>query len=110
MIYLMNSAVMPAGDFGTYEYAPATLGDLADVLRGVHGEYKSCIGYPQNCELIKQWTGVKPELSRRETQFVPGDMAFVMRMKRRIENPGSKGAAVSEDPKSWEFAWVTFLG
>lgn len=61
MIYLMNSAVMPAGCYGTYTYSPAGLEDLAAVLRGEHGPMRSCIGYPQNAWLIEEWTGIRPE-------------------------------------------------
>jgi len=37
MIYVMNSAVMPAGCFGTYQYLPASVDDLAAVLKGEYG-------------------------------------------------------------------------
>ncbi|MBL8473829.1 MAG: DUF1874 domain-containing protein [Rhodocyclaceae bacterium] len=108
MIYLMNSAVMPAGNYGTYLYAPATLADLAAVLRGERGPFQSCIGYPQNADLIEQWTGVRPEVSRAETVFSDGDAAIVMRLKSRVVNPATKGAPVSSDPGDWEFARVEF--
>lgn len=109
MIYLMNSAVMPAGNYGTYKYAPATIQDLAAVLRVEHGPMQSCIGYPQNADLIEGWTGVRPEISRHETHFEPGDRALVMRLKSRVVNPAAKGAPVSADPADWEFAWVEFI-
>ncbi len=62
MIYIMNSAVMPAGNYGTYRYSPATVEDLA----------------------------------------------IVMRLTRRVTDPGTKGAPVSADPADWEFAWVAY--
>lgn len=108
MIYLMNSAVMPAGNFGTYRYSPATLDDLAAIFRGDHGPMQSCIGYPQNADLIEQWIGYRPEIARIETRFEPGDRALVMRLTKRVVNPGQKGAPVSENPSDWEFAWVDF--
>lgn len=107
MIYLMNSAVMPAGNYGRYTYRPASLDDLRAV---VAGEYTSAIGYPQNLDLIEQWTGIRPPLSRVETRFEPGDRALVMRLKSRVVNPAAKGAPVSADPSDWEFALVEFEG
>ena len=109
MITIMNSAVMPAGNFGAYRYTPATLDDLAAVLRGDKGEWKSSIGYPQNAELIRAWTGLECPVNRVEAAFNPGDMAFVMRLKGRVD-PATKGASVSESPENWEFAWVHFEG
>ena len=109
MIYLMNSAVMPAGNYGTYRYSPASLEDLKAVMRGKHGPIQSRIGYPQNADLIESWTGIRPEVNRGETKFSPGDRALVMRLKYRVV-PGSKGAPVSSDPADWEFAWVDFEG
>lgn len=110
MIYLMNSAVMPAGNYGAYRYSPAVVGDLAAVLRGEHGPMKSCIGYPQNADLIELWTGIRPEIARIETWFADDDRALVMRFKSRVGNPAAKGAPVSDDPADWEFAWVDFVG
>jgi hypothetical protein len=52
MIHLTNSAVMPAGNFGTYRYSPATLADLSDTLAGKRGPWLSAIGYPQNVEFL----------------------------------------------------------
>lgn len=108
MITVMNSAVMPAGNFGHYEYAPATVADLSRVVLGDHGEWQSAVGYQQNIELIAGWTGVTIPLARIETEFQPGDSAIIMRLKSRVSNPATKGAPVSENPDDWEFAWVHF--
>lgn len=108
MITIMNSAVMPAGNYGTFRYSPASVSDLADVVHNQHGQWQSAIGYPQNIDLIEGWTGVRVPLNRSETVFADGDRAIVMRLKRRVINPSSKGAPVSESPDDWEFAWVEF--
>lgn len=111
MVYLMNSAVMPAGNHGVYHFASATLDDLAAVMRGEHGPARSCIGYPQTAALIEQWTGLRPSVSRAVTHFNTGDRAIVMRLRYRVAAPATKGAvAVSANPSDWEFAWVTFEG
>lgn len=108
MVYLMNSAVMPAGNYGTYVYRPASMDDLAAVMQGDRGPMRSCIGYPQNADLIERWVGIRPEISRAETTFAPGDRALVMRLKSRVLNPATKGAPVSADPADWELAWVEY--
>lgn len=110
MIFLMNSAVMPAGNYGHYEYASATVADLEAVVSGQLGEWRSTIGYPQNAELIQLWTGHSCPVARIETFFKPGDRALVMRLTKRVVNPLTKGAEVSSSPDDWEFAWVTFTG
>lgn len=110
MIYLMNSAVMPAGCYGTYQYRPVVLAELNHLVHGDLGEWESCIGYAQNADLIEGWTGVKPEISRREVTFKDGDSALVMRLRKRVVNPATKGAPVSDDPADWEFAWVDYTG
>ena len=108
MIYIMNSAVMPSGNFGTYEYSSATVGELAAVVRENRDNWRSCIGYPQNVDLIEGWTGVRIPMSRVETTFADGDRAIIMRLKKRVANPATKGQPVSDNPDDWEFAWVTF--
>lgn len=108
MLYLMNSAVMPAGCFGRYDYRPATIDDLRAVVRGERGEWISCLGYPQNCELVERWTGVRPPLNRTETRFADGDQALVMRLRYRIAEGARKGAPVSGDVAEWEFATVEY--
>jgi len=47
MITVMNSAVMPARNYGHYEYSPATVADLARVVHGKMGEWQSEIGEDQ---------------------------------------------------------------
>jgi hypothetical protein len=101
---------MPAGNYGSYVYQPASIEDLRSVLRGNHGPWESRIGYPQNLELIETWTGMRIPLDRSETRFLAGDAALVMRLRQRVANPAAKGAPVSADPRDWEFARVRFAG
>lgn len=106
MIYLMNSAVFPQGNYGTYEYREATIDDLLAVLCGEHGELQSTIGYPQNVNLVERWTGVRVPFKRVNADLQVGDAAFIMRLKQRVADPATKGATVSSNPEDWEFAWV----
>lgn len=108
MIYLMNSAVFPQGNYGIYRYKRASLDDLKAVLAGEHGPWVSTIGYQQNCDLIQKWTGYTVPVNRVNAVLEPGDQAFIMRLKQRVADPATKGAPVSEDPRDWEFAWVRY--
>ena len=109
MIYLMNSAVMPAGCYGRYYYYLSDLDMLNEILEGVYGEYKSAIGNPQNIELIRKWTGYEIPLSRETITLCHEDKMFVMRLKSRIDIPATKGQLVTENPNDWEFALVFYL-
>ena len=108
--YLLNSAVMPSGNYGIYIYHPAGIYDLRIVAsRIAAGEfgYESRIGYPQNIDLIERWTGHRIPLDRSACFFESGDHALIMRLKYRVV-PGRKGAPVTDDPDDWEFGWVEF--
>lgn len=103
-LYLMNSVVLPPGNFGKFEYTPAIQADLEDVVKGRYGPWRCRIGYEQNVQLIRSWTGVEVPLNRAETWFDVGDRAVVMRLAKRLLNPSTKGETV-EEPE-WEFGWV----
>lgn len=110
MVYIMNSAVMPAGQYGLYRYSPASIDDLRAVVTGQCGHWRSTVGYPQTADLIARWTGVRPPLNRdMQVVLYPGDRALVVRLRRRVVDPTTKGAPVSEDPSDWELAWVDYL-
>ncbi len=114
MIYIMNSAVMPSGNFGTYHYLPINLDPeqlikkLVLVLSGGQGPWESAIGYSQNSDLLKHWTGIDVPVNRIAVYFKDGDSALVMRLKSRVVDPHQKGGPVSSDLKDWEFAEVLF--
>lgn len=109
MIYLMNSAVMPAGCYGHYLYQPASVGLLRWILEGENGPWVSCIGYPQTAAMIESWTGIHVAVNRHETRLIHGDAMVIVRLKYRVENPATKGAKVSDDPADWEIAHVKFF-
>lgn len=109
MIYVMNSAVMPAGCYGRYYYTFSEVQILKEILEGKYGEYKSTIGYPQNIELIRKWTGYEIPLSRETITLRHEDKMFVMRLKSRIDIPASRGQLVTENPNDWEFGLILYL-
>ena len=105
-IYLMNSAVMPSGCFGKYTYYPMNPETFGFYLKSY--PVQSRIGYPQNIELIKNWFDVDIELNRTEVSLESGDQMLVMRMKKRIADPNTKGSPQSNNINDWEFAHVIF--
>jgi len=104
MKWILNSAVISAGAYGTYEYAPATREDLRAFLAG--GDAISRIGYAETAEVIERWTGFRPALSREVSPLEPGDEAMVVRLRYRVE-PGRKGAPVAASDADWEIARLT---
>ena len=99
MKYLLNSAVLPAGDYGLYRYSPATVKDLTAFLHS--GGYVSRIGYPETAEYIYSLTGIRPSISRKISNLKPGDSAMVVRLRYRID-PAYKGASIDPRPEDWE--------
>jgi hypothetical protein len=103
--WLLNSAVIPAGGYGLYQFSPATAGELADFL--ADGDYQSRIGYVQTAQMIAAWTGLPaPPLSREDSQLTSGDVAFIVRLRYRVD-PTRKGAPISENPEDWEIGRLT---
>lgn len=101
-ILLMNSAMMPAP--GKYELARLSKDEFC---RGVKqaGNLHSYIGYPQNAELIEQWTGVTITVNRGQTDIRPGETMLIMKLKYRADN-GTKGKPVDDD--DFEFFACTY--
>ena len=69
------------------------------------GTLDSCIGYPQNIELIKRWTGINILLNRSETKLDNKDSMLVMKLNYRV-TIGVKGQEVNED--NFEFFKVKY--
>lgn len=102
--WLLNSAVMAAGAYGTYEYSPATAEDLREL---VAGPYCSRIGYPETAAHVERLTGHRPALSREPSVLEPGDEAIVVRLRYRVD-PGSKETHRPNE-NSWEIARIRRL-
>jgi hypothetical protein len=103
---LLNSAMMPAP--GIYKAESIAKDEFVHLVQQAHaeGSLESYIGYPQNVELIKQWTGVEVPLNRAQTTVEDGDVLLVMRLKYRVGNPAMKGAKV--DARDFEFMRVGY--
>lgn len=106
MIWLLNSAVLGAGAYGTYEYAPATRAELAQFMRR---EPLSRIGYVETADLIESWTGIRPALCRDPSALAAGDEAIIVRLRYRVAIPGRKGAPTGATDEDWEIATLRRL-
>lgn len=117
--WLLNSAVLAAGEYGTYEFSPATVEDLKAFVDPppesiemhmpgveplqVRSMPISRIGYAETAGLIESWTGVRPTLSREPSRMAPGDEAMVVRLRYRVD-PTKKGTPTGSDESDWEIA------
>ena len=90
---LLNSAMMP--DAGKYHMLKISKTAFFLAISAVPSEIHSFIGYPQNVEFIRKNTGLTFPVTREKCTMEKGDVAFVMRIKYRVE--GVKGAPVNED-------------
>jgi hypothetical protein len=84
--WLMNSAVIPEGCYGSYAYESATVDELKRIIR--HAE--SRIGYDATADQIERWTGYRPEIRRDSCALAVGDVAYVVRLRYRIQDPREK--------------------
>ena len=91
---LLNSAMMPQA--GTYEMKKIPFEEFKKIISDKNVKIDSYIGYPQNVQLIKDWTGREIELNRKQAEVFDGDEMLVMKLKYRVANPSEKGKEVDE--------------
>ena len=105
-VRLLNSAMIPCE--GTYKARYISKEEFCLLLKEAYNKNKliSYIGYPQNTELIRKWTGIRLNLNRKTTTLNDGDIILVMKLKYRIENPSKKGKPVSEE--DFEFMLISY--
>ena len=106
-VLLMNSAMMP--EEGIYIAVKIDKKRFCELLKlaNKQGVLKSYIGYPQNAELIKKWTGVEVEVNREKAELEDRDFILVMKLKYRVANPADKGKEVNEE--DFEFFLIKYL-
>jgi hypothetical protein len=99
--WLLNSAVLSAGAYGTYHYKEAGWDELRLVLSAEPVE--SRIGYTETALLIERMTGYLPPINRETSIILPGDVAYVVRLRYRVD-PSYKGSPSGADLEDWEVA------
>jgi len=101
-IWILNSAVLAAGAYGHYRYTPTTIDDLTRALRA---GAVSRVGYPETAAVIERWTGIRPALSREPSPLAVGDVAFVVRLRYRVDARWKGAPSSSARPDDdWELA------
>jgi hypothetical protein len=105
-IWLLNSAVLPAGRYGTYVFAPASWDELREAVS--NSPIVSRIGYSETADLIERMTGWRPPESREAADMEPGDVAFIVRLKYRVVDPGTKGQPTGARLDDWEVARLEY--
>ena len=108
--WLLNSAVIPAGGYGTYVYDAMDADELGAWLRV--GPYTSHVGYPETATYITAVTGEPaPVISRGLSELRPGDEAAVVRLRYRLADPRPEGEwyKTSRDPAAWEIGLLRRL-
>lgn len=109
--WLLNSAVIPAGCYGSYEYREASKEELKNFLFSLQWPpVQSRIGYKETAEKILEWTGYRPLICREASPLAPGDIAMVVRLKYRVQNPESKGAPLGVKDEDWEIGRLVYRG
>lgn len=101
MIILMNSAMMLID--GTYKRETITHDEFVAAIKDAEG-VKSYIGYEQNVQLIKNWTGVEIECNREMIDAINAPI-YIMSLKYRPDVL-DKGSLV--DPDDFQYLRVQY--
>lgn len=86
--FLLNAAVIPGP--GTYDFALCDRGAAQAWLEA--GPFTSAVGYEETARLIAEMFGVACPVNRTMIEMEPGDEALVIRLARRVADPGLKGS------------------
>ena len=105
---LINAAIMPQDGYFTRKTIDHEIFceeiQVADKYEGI----ESFIGYPQNVQLIKDWTGVDVEVNRKQlTELQAGDRLLVMALVYRPD-VADKGKLVN--PEDFLFLQIEYHG
>jgi len=102
--YLLNSAVIPAGDAGIWRYSLLDRKQAVAWLRS--GPFLSRIGYVQNADILTRLSGIPVPVNRELHAMQPGDEALVMRLRYRVQGmKGGERFAI----KDFEFGLLEYL-
>jgi len=90
-VRLLNSAMMPRE--GIYKMKRINKHQFCEILINAHreGNLDSYIGYQDNLELIKKWTGITLPFRRDTTGIEDGDILLIMKLNKRMGDPTLKG-------------------
>jgi hypothetical protein len=104
MKYLLNSAVVPVGGDGNYNYVTIDKDDAANWLLLYADEFVSRIGHAETARFIESMApGVSVPTNRDATAMNTGDEALVVRLRYRVQNPGEK-SSLNPSPDDYDFS------
>jgi hypothetical protein len=86
--FLLNAAVIPGP--GTYRYESWDRESACQWFQA--GAFVSAVGYEETARLIRELFQVECAVNRVMIEMAPGDEALVVRLSRRVADPGLKGA------------------
>lgn len=105
MNYLLNAAVITSP--GVYSYRLLSRAEAADWIR--QNDWVSRIGYQATADHVRELSGVCPTLSRDASTMQVGDVALVVRLKYRVQDPGQK-ASWQPSGDDWEYGLLVKEG
>ena len=107
MRWLLNNAVIPAGAFGRYSYAPLRVADIRPWL--VERPFTSRIGCRETAYFTQRLTGITIPISWEAMALEPGDEALVVRLRYRLADAALKRQALCLADDEWEIGRLTCL-
>ena len=103
MLKLMNSAMMPQP--GYYKLVRLTEHQFMVAIMEA-GVVDSYVGYPQTAAFVEVLTGVKIEVSRRQTVLLDGESVLIIKLTYRLQEWSDKTKPVDES--QYEFYMATY--
>jgi len=102
-LLLLNSAICHAP--GTYKVRKASVEEIKELYTKAKKDeiaIESYIGYPSTAYMLANIVKDEIEINRSEFTWEKGDIAIVVRLKYRVQNPSQKGK-FEPSPEDFEF-------
>lgn len=107
MRWLINSAVIPVGGAGMYEYSEISRGVWVATFEETQQPTISAIGYQATCDHVVELVGLRAAVgvgahtpARISYTLDPGDFALVVRLDQRVDDPTTKH---DQRPTRWSY-------
>lgn len=104
-VYLINSSVITSD--GTYSLE--TIGAIQFACELKTTDFISTIGYQETADLVADMIGKPVPVSREQITMKTGDVAYVVKLKYRINDPKTKGQ-VSYSSMDYQFQKMVKVG
>lgn len=104
-VYLINSSVITSDGL----YSLDTIGAVQFVSELKETDFISTIGYQETADLVADMIGKPVPVSREQITMKTGDVAYVVKLKYRINDPKTKGQ-VSYSSMDYQFQKMVKVG